>query len=74
MGYCVIRPSPASQDMTMIVTKFGKFIYNHLPMGICALGCIFQEKGDELLDNIDDVKTYINDILVLIKEIFSKHI
>ena len=43
-------------------------------MGICALGYIFQEKGDELLDNIDDVKTYISDKLVLIKEILSKHI
>ena len=31
MGYYTIRLFPASQDMTTIVTKFGKFKYNSLP-------------------------------------------
>ena len=30
MGYYNIRLSPTSQDMTTIVTEFGKFSYNHL--------------------------------------------
>ena len=42
MGYYNIRISLASQDMTKIVTEFGKFRYNCLPMGMCALGDIFQ--------------------------------
>ena len=74
MGYYTIRLSPASQDMTTIVTEFGKFRYNCLPMGICASGDIFQTKVNKLLDDIEVVKTYINDITVLGKDSFEKHI
>ena len=35
---------------------------------------IFQAKVDELLVDIDGIKTYINDILVLSKNCFTKHI
>ena len=41
-GYYNIRLSPASQDTTTIVTEFGKFRYNRLPMGMCASVDIFQ--------------------------------
>ena len=44
MGYYNTRLSPASQYMTTIVPEFGKFRYNHLPMGMCASGDIFQSK------------------------------
>ena len=33
MVYYTIRLSPASQEMTTIVTKFGRFRYNRLPNG-----------------------------------------
>ena len=74
MGYYTIRLSPASQDMTTIVTEFGKFKYNRLPLDICASGDIFQAKVDKLLGDIEGVKTYIDDILVLNKERFYNHI
>ena len=60
--------------MMTIVTEFGKFRYNRAPRGMCALGDIFQAKADDLLDDIEGVKTYIDDILVLRKEILFKHI
>ena len=68
MGYYTIILSPDSQDMTTIVTEFGEFGYNRLPMGMCASGEIFQSKVDKLLGDTDGVKTYIDDILVLSKE------
>ena len=71
MEYYTIRISPAIQYMTTIVTEFGKFKYNFLPMGMCASGNIFQAKVDKILGDIEGVKTYIDDILVLIKEIFK---
>ena len=74
MGYYTIRPSPAIQGMTMIVTKFGKFRYNRLPMGMCYSWDIFQAKVDELLSDIGGVKTYIDDIPVLRKDFSGKHI
>ena len=74
MGYYTIGIFPASQDMTMIVTRFGKFKYNCLPMGMRASGDIFQGKVDKLLGDIEGVKTYIDDISVLSKDSFYKHI
>ena len=43
-------------------------------MGICTSGDIFQDKVNELLVDIEGVKTYINDILVLSKGCFVNHI
>ena len=60
--------------MTMTVTEFGKFRYNCLPMGMYNLEDIFQDKVDKLLGDIEGVKTYIDDILVLSKDRFEKHI
>ena len=57
MGYYTINISPVSQDMKTVVTKFCKFIYNCLPMGMCASFNIFQAKVDKLLSDIEGVKT-----------------
>ena len=43
-------------------------------MGMCPLGYIFQAKVDKLLSDIEGVKTYIGDILVLSKDQFRNHI
>ena len=43
-------------------------------MGMCASGDIFQSEVDKLLGDIEGVKTYIDDILVLGKDRFEKHI
>ena len=59
MGYYTIRIPPASQDKTTIVTEFGKFRYNHFPMGMCALGDIFQYKVDKLMGDIEGFKKYL---------------
>ena len=56
----------------MIVTEFGKLRYNSLPVGMCASGDIFQTKVDNLISDIEGVKTYIKYVLVLINESFSK--
>ena len=68
MGYYTIRLFPAIQDMMKIFTGFGKFVYNRLPMVMCASGCIFQAKLDELPGDTEGVKMYIDDILILIKD------
>ena len=68
MRYYTIRIFPESQYMTVIVTEFWKFRYNHLPMGMFALGDILQSKVDELIRDIKGVKKYIYYILVLSKD------
>ena len=73
-GYYTISLTPTSKYMMIIVTEFEKFKYNCLPMGMCASGDIFQATVDELLGDIKGVKMYIDDILVLGKDISEKHI
>ena len=43
-------------------------------MGMCASGDILQSKVNELLGDIEGIKTYIDDIIVLSKDIFENHI
>ena len=74
IGYYNISIYPASQYMTTVVTDFGELRYTRLPMGMCALGDIFQAKLDELLGDIEGVNAYIDDIPVLNKYSFKNHI
>ena len=43
-------------------------------MGMCTPGDIFQSKVWGLISDIENVKTYIDDILVLRKDCFGNHI
>ena len=74
MGYYTISLSPASQDMTTIINGFGKFRYNCLHMGMCDSEDILQGKVEKLLGDIEGIKTYIDDIIVLSKYCFRNHI
>ncbi len=75
MGYYSIQLDVESKDITTIVTEFGKFRYNVLPMGLVSSGGdIFQAKVNELLGDIEGVKAYIDDILVLNKGTFKDHV
>ena len=59
--------------MTSIFTGFSKFIYNRLHMGMCASGDTLQGKLDKICGEIEGIKTYISDILFLIKYRLYKH-
>ena len=52
IGYNTIDIFPNSSFLTTIVTEFGKFWYNLVPMRLCASGDIFKSKVDELLGDI----------------------
>ena len=69
-----LRISPAIQDMTTIVTEFGKLRYNSLLMGICASGYILQDEVDKLFGDIEGIKTFMDDIQVFRKDCIKKHI
>ena len=43
-------------------------------MGMCTSGDIFKAKVETLLGDIEGVKTYIDDILILSKDCFGNHI
>ena len=58
MGYYTIRILPSSQDMKKIYTD----LESSSIMGMCNSGYIFQAKVDNLLNDIEGFKTYVNDI------------
>ena len=74
MGYYRIRLSDKSADMCTIVTEFGKFRYRRLPMGVSGSPDIFQAKIYELMGDLEGVKAYLDDILVINKGDFSQHL
>ena len=47
MGYHHIELSAKSKELCTIVTRWGKYEYQRLPMGLCNIPDIFQEKMSE---------------------------
>ena len=74
MGHYHIELNPASREMCTIVLPFGKYEYQRLPMGLCNSPDIFQEKMSELMEGLDFVCAYIDDLLCLMKGTFEDHL
>ena len=71
MGYYHIELSPRSKELCTLVFPFGKYEMQRLPMGLCNSPDIFQEKMSELMQDLDFVRTYIDNLLVLTKGSFD---
>ena len=65
MGYYHIELMPFSKRLCTIVMPWGKYEYQHLPMGLCNSPDIFQECMFELFSDLEYVLAYINDLLVM---------
>ena len=50
--YYTIQLEECSKDITTIITKFGKFRYFCLPMGMVVSGDVFQSKIYDLIGGI----------------------
>ena len=74
MGYYHIELSPFSKELCTIVLPWGKFEYQRLPMGLCNSPDIFQEKMSILMQGLDFVRTYLDDVLCLTCDTFEDHL
>ena len=74
MGYYHIELDTISQKLCTIVLPWGKYQYQKLPMGLCNSPDIFQEKMNELFVGLDNVRAYIDDLLILSTKSFDKHL
>ena len=74
MGYSHIELMPFSKRLCTIVTPWGKYEYQHLPMGLCNSLSIFQECMFELFLDLVYAQAYINDLLVMSCSTFEEHL
>ena len=74
MGYYHIRLSPDSRKLCTIVMPWGKYEYQRLPMGLCNSPDIFQEYMGELMGDLEHVRAYIDDLLIVTKGSYEDHL
>jgi hypothetical protein len=74
MGYYHIELTPNSKSLCTIVLPWGKYEYQRLPMGLCNSPDIFQEKMSMLMQDLEFVRAYIDDLLILSKGNWQDHL
>jgi hypothetical protein len=74
MGYYHIELTPNSKALCTIVLPWGKYEYQRLPMGLVNSSDIFQEEMSGLMADLEYVRTYIDDLLVLTRGSFEDHL
>ncbi len=67
-GFYQIPLEDESQELTTFITPFGRYYFRRLPFGITSALEIFMRKMVEVLDGLDSVFVYIDDMLVYGKD------
>ena len=74
MGYYHIELTPHSKSLCTIVLPWGKYEYQRLPMGLSNSPDIFQEKMSTLMSDLEYVRAYIDDLLVITNGTYDDHL
>jgi hypothetical protein len=67
MCYYTISLDPERAKICTIFFPWGKYSYKRLPMGIAGSPDIFQEKMSDLMANLEFVRTYLDNLLIITK-------
>ena len=67
MGYYTIRLDNDASRICTINFPWGKYSYKRLPMGIAGSPFISQVEMSELMRNLEFVRTYLDDLLIINK-------
>ncbi len=68
MGYYTIRLDPANASrICTVIFPWGKYSYKRLLMGIVGSPDIFQSKMSELMEDLEYVQAYLDDLLCITK-------
>ena len=74
MGYYTLRLDPDAQKICTIITPWGKYQYLWLPMGVNVSPDVFQDKMANLMEGLEFVRTYLDDLLVICNTTFEEHL
>jgi hypothetical protein len=67
MGYYTIRLDPDASKICTIIFSWGKYSYKRLLMGIAGYPDIFQRNMMELMESLEYVRAYLDDLLCISK-------
>ncbi len=67
MGYYTIILDPDASKICTIIFPWGKNSYKRLPMGIAGSPDFFQAKMMELIESLEYIQAYIDDLLCILK-------
>jgi hypothetical protein len=74
MGYYTIRLDPDASKICTIIFPWGKYSYKRLPMGIADSPDIFEGKMLELIESLEFVRAYLDDLLCISKLSLEDHL
>ena len=74
MQYYAFELDDESKEICTIVTPFGKYKYNRLPMGVSQSPDIAQEIMERVLKNLPEIEIYIDDIGIFSDTSWEEHI
>jgi dihydroorotate dehydrogenase len=74
MGYYHIKLDADAQKLCTIIFPWGKYKYKRLPMGIKMAPDVFQNVVSKLTQDMEYVKTYLDDLLLLTNNTFADHL
>ncbi len=64
-GYYTIRLDPDASRICTVIFPWGKYSYKRLLMGIAGSPDIFQSKMLELMENLEYVQAYLDELLCI---------
>jgi hypothetical protein len=74
MGNYTIRLDPDASKICTIIVLWGKYSYKQLPMGIAGSPDIIQGKMLELMELLEYVRAYLDDLLCISKLSLEDHL
>jgi hypothetical protein len=74
MGYYTIRLDSDASRICTIIFSWGKYSYKQLPMGIAGSPDIFQSKMFEIIESLEYVCAYLDDLLCMSRSIPEDHL
>jgi hypothetical protein len=74
MGYCTIRLDQDASRICTIIFPWGKYSYERLLMGIAGSPDTFQSKMLELMETLEYVQAYLDDLLCISRSSLENHL
>ncbi len=74
MGYDTIRLDPDASKICTIIFPWGKYSYKRLPMGMAGSPDFFQENMMELMESLECVRAYIDDLFCISRNSLKDHL